>query len=159
MEHMRNWHDMNKFMELAYNEALDGVCKRHGGPFGAVIVKDGKIIAKGHNEVLLRHDPTAHAEIVVIRKACKKLNTVDLGGCTLYVTSKPCPMCKGAIQWSRIKDVVFSGDYEDAKKLDFDDLLFSDEFDEEDNHWTQMDQENFVKLIDAFSSCKNEIRY
>ena len=150
---------MNKFMELAYNEALDGVCKRHGGPFGAVIVKDGKIIAKGHNEVLLRHDPTAHAEIVVIRKACKKLNTVDLGGCTLYVTSKPCPMCKGAIQWSRIKDVVFSGDYEDAKKLDFDDLLFSDEFDEEDNHWTQMDQENFVKLIDAFSSCKNEIRY
>jgi len=150
---------MNKFMELAYNEALDGVCKRHGGPFGAVIVMDGKIIAKGHNEVLLRHDPTAHAEIVVIRKACKKLNTVDLGGCTLYVTSKPCPMCKGAIQWSRIKDVVFSGDYEDAKKLDFDDLLFSDEFDEEDNHWTQIDQENFVKLIDAFSSCRNEIRY
>jgi len=150
---------MNEFMRVAYNEALDGVCKKHGGPFGAVLVKDSKIIVKGHNEVLLRHDPTAHAEIVVIRKACKKLSTVDLGGCTLYVTSKPCPMCKGAIQWSRIKDVVFSGDYEDAKKLDFDDLLFSDEFDEEDNHWTQIDQENFVKLIDAFSSCKYEIRY
>jgi len=68
---------MNKFMEIAYKEALEGMHKMHGGPFGAVIVKDNKILAKGHNEVLLRHDPTAHAEIVVIRKACKKLNTVD----------------------------------------------------------------------------------
>ena len=103
--------NMNEFMETAYREALNGICKKHGGPFGAVIVKDNVIIAKGHNEVLLRKDPTAHAEVVAIRKACKKLNTVDLSGCVLYVTSKPCPMCKGAIQWSRIKDVVFSGDY------------------------------------------------
>ena len=150
---------MNKFMETAYKEALDGVCKKHGGPFGAVIVKDNKIIAKGHNEVLLRHDPTAHAETVTIRKACKKLNTIDLSGCVLYVTSKPCPMCKGAIQWSRIKDVVFSGDYEDAKKLDFDDLLFSDGFDEEDDHWSQVDQEHFDKLINVFESCRKEIKY
>ena len=150
---------MNKFMELAYEEAMDGLCKKHGGPFGAVIVKDSKVIAKSHNEVLLRHDPTAHAEVEVIRKACKILNTVNLSGCALYVTSKPCPMCKGAIQWSRIKDVVYSGDYEDAKKLDFDDLLFSNEFDEEDVNWSQIDQEHFEKLIDAFESHRDDIKY
>ncbi|MDR0309580.1 MAG: nucleoside deaminase [Candidatus Methanoplasma sp.] len=150
---------MDKYMELAYKEALKGMCGKHGGPFGAVLVKDNEIIAKGHNEVLSGQDPTAHAEIVTIRKACKKLNTIDLSGCTLYVTAKPCPMCKGAIQWSRIKKVVFSGDYEDTKKLNFDDHLFSEGFDEEDDEWSQVDPDRFDILIRAFRSCEHDIRY
>ena len=150
---------MDRFMEMAYKEALAGMHKKHGGPFGAVVVKDGKVIAKGHNEVLLRKDPTAHAEVIAMRKASKKLKSVDLSGCVLYVTSKPCPMCTGAIQWSRIKDVVFSGDYEDTEKLCFDDLLFSCGFDEEDDGWTQTDNEQFEKLISAFEEYKKDIRY
>jgi guanine deaminase len=150
---------MDRFMELAYKEALSGMHKKHGGPFGAVIVKDDEAIAKGHNEVLLRKDPTAHAEVVAIRKACKKLNTLDLSGCIMYVTSKPCPMCKGVIQWSRIKKVIFSGDYKDTERLGFSDLLFSCEFDEKDKGWLQADHEHFEKLILAFESYKHEIRY
>jgi tRNA(Arg) A34 adenosine deaminase TadA len=147
-------------MELAYKEALYGMSKKHGGPFGAVIVKDNEVIAKGHNQVLLKQDPTAHAEVVAIRKACKKLNTIDLSGCTLYASAKPCPMCTGVIQWSRIRNVVFSGDYEDTKKLKFDDQNFSDGFDEEDDHWEQIDQDQFEKLIcAAFESCEHDIRY
>jgi guanine deaminase len=150
---------MDRFMKTAYGEAPNGMHKKHGGPFGAVIVKDNQIIAKGHNEVLFSKDPSAHAEVVTIRKACKKLNTIDLSDCTLYVTSKPCPMCKGAIQWSRIKTVVFSGDYKDAEKLNFEDQTFSDGFDEEDDHWIQVDEDQFETLVDAFESYKHEIRY
>jgi len=150
---------MDRFMEIAYKEALYGISKKHGGPFGAVIVKDGKVISKAHNQVLLKNDPTAHAEVVAIRKACRKLNTIDLGGCTLYASAKPCPMCIGVIQWSRIKNVVFSGDYEDTKKLNFDDQLFSSCFEEEDDHWTQVDEDQFETLINAFESYKNDIRY
>jgi guanine deaminase len=150
---------MDKFMELAYDEALNGMFKKHGGPFGAVLVKDNKVIAKGHNEVLLRQDPTAHAEITAIRKACKELGKIDLSEFTLYVTAKPCPMCKGAIQWSKIKKVVFSGDYEDTEKLNFDDYLFSEEFDKEDDDWSQVNKESFGKLVSAFEAYKKEIKY
>ena len=150
---------MDRFMEMAYREALEGMSKGSGGPFGAVIVRDNKVIAKAHNEVLVRHDPSAHAEVMVIRKACRKLQTVDLSDCVLYTTSKPCPMCKGVIQWSRLKNVVYSGDYKDTEKLNFDDLLFSDKFDEEDDGWSQIDQEHFERLIDAFRSNDKEIRY
>ncbi|AIZ56969.1 tRNA-specific adenosine deaminase [Candidatus Methanoplasma termitum] len=150
---------MDRFMEIAYKEALYGISKKHGGPFGAVIVKDGKVISKAHNQVLLKNDPTAHAEVVAIRKACRKLNTIDLGGCTLYASAKPCPMCIGVIQWSRIKDVFFSGDYEDTKKLNFDDQSFYEDFEAEDDHWEQIDEEHFDTLIQAFESCKNDIKY
>ncbi|OPZ95903.1 MAG: Guanine deaminase [Bacteroidetes bacterium ADurb.Bin408] len=146
-------------MELAYQEALKGISMKHGGPFGAVIVKNETVIAQGHNEVLLRNDPTAHAEIVAIRRACESLQTVDLCGCVLYATSKPCPMCKGAIQWSRLQKVVYSGDYEDVKKLNFDDMHFSDTFNQEDAAWTKIDHEHFTKLIDAFQEYKEDIRY
>jgi len=150
---------MNKYMKLAFEEALRGMQKKHGGPFGAVVVKNDMIIARGHNEVLLKKDPTAHAEVIAIRKACKKLNTLDLSDCILYVTSKPCPMCTGVIQWSRIKIVNFSGNYEDAEKMKFDDLLFSFEFANADKKWLQIDQEHFEKLIQAFESCGSEIKY
>lgn len=150
---------MNEFMELAYQEALKGISMKHGGPFGAVIVKNETVISQGHNEVLLRNDPTAHAEIVAIRRACEFLRTVDLHECVLYTTSKPCPMCKGAIQWSRLQKVVYSGDYEDVKKLNFDDLDFSNTFNQEDIAWTKIDHEHFIKLINAFQEYKDDIRY
>ncbi len=150
---------MNKFMKIAYDEALLGLSLKHGGPFGALIVKDDQIIAQGHNEVLLRKDPSAHAEILVIRQACAALDTVDLSGYTLYTTAKPCPMCKGAIQWSRIKNVVFSGNYLDTEKLNFDDLNFSDSFEDETGNWQQIDQNCFKTLIEKFESYKHDIKY
>jgi len=149
---------MNPFMKLAYEEALAGIAHKHGGPFGAVVVRDGEIISQGHNEVLLRSDPTAHAEIVAIRNACESLGRVDLSDCELYASAKPCPMCRGAIQWARIPRVFYSGDYEDTNKLNFDDDLFAQDFDTEDN-WHQIDQEHFQMLVDAFEPHKNEIRY
>lgn len=150
---------MNKFMELAYKEALSGIAQKHGGPFGALVVRDNQIIAQGHNEVLLRKDPTAHAEIIAIRKACIVLGTVHLHDCTLYATSKPCPMCKGAVQWSRIKKVIFSGDYKDTEKLNFDDTNFSDSFYSEEENWQQMDHDCFETLIQEFEAHKQDIRY
>jgi guanine deaminase len=150
---------MDRFMEIAYEEALLGISKKHGGPFGALIVRNNEVVAQGHNEVLLRQDPTAHAEIVVIRAACEQLNTVNLSDCVLYATAKPCPMCKGAIQWSRIQKVVFSGDYKDTERLSFDDLQFSTSFGSEEEHCLQIDQEHFKTLIDAFAAYKEEIKY
>jgi guanine deaminase len=89
--------NMNKFMNIAIKEAQKAFMRNHGGPFGAVIVKDGKIIGRGHNQVVLKNDPTCHGEIQAIRNASKKLNSFDLTGCDIYTTSEPCPMCMGAI--------------------------------------------------------------
>lgn len=111
----------DKFMQIAVEEALKGIKKGHGGPFGAVIVKDGKVIAKAHNMVLKNKDPTAHAEITAIRKAAKKLKTFDLSGCEIYTTCQPCPMCLSAIYWSRIKKVYYGGTDKDAESIGFDD--------------------------------------
>jgi len=149
---------MNPFMRIAYDEALAGIAAKDGGPFGAVVVKDGAIIAQGHNEVLLRCDPSAHAEVVAIRKACEKLGRVELSDCELYASAKPCPMCKGAIQWARIPTVYYSGDYEDTNRLNFDDDAFAKDVDAEEN-WHQIDQEHFGILVDAFEAYKDEIRY
>lgn len=92
-----------------------------GGPFGAVIVKDGKIIAKGANRVTANNDPTAHAEIVAIREAAKVLNNFDLSGCSLYTSCEPCPMCLAAIYWARIDRIFYGNSKEDAKNIGFDD--------------------------------------
>ena len=149
---------MNEFMKTAYQEALHGISKKHGGPFGCVIVKDGKIVAQAHNEVLLRNDPTAHGEVLAIRKACESLQTYDLHDCILFTSAKPCPMCKGAIQWSRIPEVYYSGDYNDTLQIGFDDLAFSKDFQKEEN-WHQIDQEQFKEIIDAFKQYSSEIKY
>ena len=146
-------------MAIAYSEAIYGILVKHGGPFGAVIVKGESIISRAHNEVLLSLDPTAHAEIVAIRRACQVLNTVDLHDCILYSTSKPCPMCAGAIQWSRINKVFFSGGYKDTEKLNFDDLLFANSFSDIDKTWQQIDQEDFPKIISLFENYRNILHY
>lgn len=97
-----------------------------GGPFGAVVYKNGKIVGKGVNRVVGNNDPTAHAEIQAIRNACQNLKTFDLTGCELYATGYPCPMCMSAIIWSNIKKVYYSADYKDAEKIGFrDDYIFN----------------------------------
>ena len=98
-----------------------------GGPFGAVIVKDNEIVAEGTNRVTLDNDPTAHAEVQAIRKACVRLNTFDLGGCEIYANCEPCPMCLGAIYWSRIRRVYYANTREDAARIRFSDEDIYDE--------------------------------
>ncbi|MBR1463290.1 MAG: nucleoside deaminase [Prevotella sp.] len=110
------------FMRMAIQLAIDNV-KNGGGPFGAVIVKDGEVVATGVNRVTANHDPTAHAEVSAIREACAKLKTFELDGCTIYTSCEPCPMCLGAIYWAHI-DHVFCG----CNQHDADEIGFSDEF-------------------------------
>ena len=107
------------FMQIAINEAKKGLKNKEGGPFGAVIVKDGKLISKAHNTVLKDNDPTAHAEVNAIRKASKKLANFDLSNCELYSTCEPCPMCYSAIHWGRIKKVYYGAEAKDAAKVGF----------------------------------------
>lgn len=114
---------MNKFMKVANEEAFQGMTKNEGGPFGAVIIKDGVIIAQGHNEVLKTNDPTAHAEVVAIRKASALLGQFDLSDCEIYTSCEPCPMCLSAIFWSRIKTIYYGCTKEDAAGIGFDDNL------------------------------------
>lgn len=117
---------MNKYMEIAKNAAENGMNLNEGGPFGAVITdKDGNIIATGNNQVLKNNDPTAHAEVMAIRNACKKLNTYDLSNYILYTSCEPCPMCLSAIIWSNIKEIYYACTREDAANIGFrDDLIY-----------------------------------
>jgi guanine deaminase len=111
-------------MQIAYNEAFEGINANAGGPFGAAIVHNGEIVASAHNEVLRTNDPTAHAEINAIRKASQILGRFDLSDCILYTTCYPCPMCMGAIFWARIPTVYYTSSMEDAAKWGFDDRRF-----------------------------------
>lgn len=116
-----------KFMKLAIKSAAEGIKKKDGGPFGACIVdKRGKIIAVAHNTVWKGPDATAHAEINAIRKACRKLKTIDLSGCTLYSTAEPCPMCFGAIHWAKMRKVYYGCTAKDAAAIGFDDKYIYD---------------------------------
>ena len=116
-----------RFLERAIELSRQGMQHGHGGPFGCVIVKDRKIIGEGNNEVLLHNDPTAHAEIVAIRNACKKLNNFQLSGCDVYCSCEPCPMCMGAIYWARPQRVIFANTKTDAAAVNFDDQFIYDE--------------------------------
>ncbi|MEP7074819.1 MAG: nucleoside deaminase [Acidobacteriota bacterium] len=115
------------FMLRAIALAQDGVDSNHGGPFGCVIVKDCEIVGEGCNRVTSTNDPTAHAEIVAIRDACKNLGTFQLDGCTIYTSCEPCPMCLGAIYWSRPAAIFFAATREDAAAAGFDDELLYEE--------------------------------
>ena len=110
---------MDKYMEIASNLAKDNLKTNVGGPFGACIVKDNEIIGRGSNHVLENNDPTAHAEIMAIRDACKNINSYDLSGCVLYTSCYPCPMCLSAIIWANIKKVYYGNTSEDAEKIGF----------------------------------------
>jgi len=114
-------------MARAIQLSIEGVYSGRGGPFGAVIVKDGKIIAEGVNQVTSTRDPTAHAEVLAIRQACEKLGVFELKNCELYTSCEPCPMCLGAIYWARLARFYFANTAEDAAKIGFDDSLIYSE--------------------------------
>ncbi len=116
----------NKFMLDAIGLSIKNV-EQGGGPFGAVVVKEGQIIARGANRVTSNNDPTAHAEVNAIREACQKLNTFDLSGCIIYTSCEPCPMCLGAIYWARIDKVYYANTKTDARNIGFDDSFIYDE--------------------------------
>ena len=110
-----------QFMLRAIELAQEGIDKNEGGPFGCVIAKDGRIVGEGCNQVTSTNDPTAHAEIVAIREACKSLDTFQLDGCTVYTSCEPCPMCIGAIYWARAAGIFYAGTRDDAAAAGFDD--------------------------------------
>ncbi|MBL4951633.1 tRNA-specific adenosine deaminase [Neobacillus sp. YIM B02564] len=109
------------FMKIAVDVALENVLTNGGGPFGAIVVKEGRIISVGRNQVAVKKDPTAHAEMEAIREACKYLNSFQLTGCELYTSCEPCPMCLGAIYWARLKSIFYACTNEDAARIGFDD--------------------------------------
>src|ERR1700751_4145650 len=125
--HRSSQHMDNPFMARAIQLSIENVLSGLGGPFGAVIVRDGSIVAEGVNRVTSTNDPTAHSEVVAIREACSKLGLFELKGCQLYASCEPCPMCLGAIYWARLARIYFANTAEDAAKIGFDDsFLYSE---------------------------------
>lgn len=125
-----NEYDLS-FLERAIELSRLGMQNLQGGPFGCVVVKDGKIIGEGSNEVTATNDPTAHAEVVAIRRACKSLDCFQLTGCDIYTSCEPCPMCIGAIYWARPARVIFANTKGDAAAIDFDDQFIYEEINNE----------------------------
>lgn len=143
---------MNKFMELAVKEAREGISLSDGGPFGAVIVKDDKVVGKGHNMVIACNDPTAHGEMEAIRDACQRLRTFDLSGCELYTTHYPCPMCAGAIKWANITKVYYGCTVDDTADIGFRDKVF---YEEEQIVYEQVDQEACIELSNDYKNMEH----
>jgi guanine deaminase len=143
-------------MHQAVKEAFSGVEHNHGGPFGAVIVKDGKIISKAHNQVIKNNDPTAHAEMSAIKKASKKLGTFDLSGCEIYTTCMPCPMCLGAIKWANIKTVYYGASSRDADNIGFRDEEF---YEKETLELKNIDRDECLKPFEAWSAKEDKTLY
>ncbi len=151
---------MNKFMKIAIKEAEKGIELSHGGPFGSVIVKNGKVIAKGHNRVLTNLDPTCHGEIDAIRKACKKLKTHNLSGCEIYTTGYPCLMCYGAILWANISKVYYGCNVLDAQKIGFRDNKFEKSFiSKQKLLCEEIEREECVKLFKKYKMIENKENY
>lgn len=135
---------MNKFMKIAVEEAFIGMRKGEGGPFGAVIVKDGEVIARAHNEVISTNDPTMHAEVNAIRKATKLLGRFDLSDCEIYSSCEPCPMCFAAIHWAKMKSLYIGASRYDAADIGFDDQYIYDVINKTADH-----QQVKIEIIDC----------
>jgi tRNA(Arg) A34 adenosine deaminase TadA len=153
----------NPFMARAIQLSLENVLSGHGGPFGAVVVKDGTIIAEGANQVTSTNDPTAHAEVVAIRQACKLLGVFDLEGFEIYTSCEPCPMCLGAIYWARLSRVYFGNADADAAKIGFDDSLIYREIAQPHSQrkipMIQMMREEALSAFHAWENKPNKITY
>lgn len=151
-----------KFMRKAIALSIENI-KNGGGPFGAVIVKDGKIISTGVNRVTLNNDPTAHAEVTAIRKASKKLGTYDLAGCQIYTSCEPCPMCLGAVYWAHLDKMYFGNTKSDAKNIGFDDSFIYDEIElrPEDRRikTIQLLPEEAIKAFEKWTNTEDKVRY
>ncbi len=152
---------MNKFMEIAIAEAYKGIRNYEGGPFGAVIVKDGEVVGKGHNQVLKNNDPTCHGEIMAIHDACKNLNTFDLSGCEIYTTGEPCPMCFGAILWANITKIYYGCNIKDTDKIGFRDDKFYNLTKEENKRklLSVLDRDECLRLYDEYIKINKTANY
>ena len=152
----------NEFMKRAIELSIKSV-GLGGGPFGSVIVKNDKVIAEGSNKVTLNNDPTAHGEIVAIRKACKNLNNFNLSGCELYSTCEPCPMCLSAIYWAHIEKVYYANTRDDAQKIDFDDSLIYSELlknvKERKISMVQMMRDEALKAFELWGKKTDKVKY
>ena len=152
----------NFFMQKAIELSIKNI-RNNGGPFGCVIVKNNKIISEGVNGVTQNNDPTAHAEIVAIRNACKKLNTFDLSGCELYTSCEPCPMCLSAIYWSHIDLVYYGNSRENAAEIQFDDKFIYDEMKKDINErkipLKQILKDEAIKAFDLWAETENKTKY
>ena len=152
----------NNFMLRAIELSINSV-NIAGGPFGCVIVKENKIIAEGSNKVTSSNDPTAHAEVIAIREACKKLNTFNLTGCGLYASCEPCPMCLSAIYWARIDKIYYANTRDDAQKIDFDDSLIYSELlknvKERKISMVQMMRDEALKAFELWDKKTDKVKY
>ena len=151
------------YMEEAVSIAIKGMNANEGGPFGCIVVKDGKIIGKGNNKVTSTNDPTAHAEIIAIRDACKQLNSFQLDGCIIYTSCEPCPMCLGAIYWARPDKVYYAGNQKDAANVGFDDAFIYKEielpYDKRSIPFKQISRELAVDVFKKWSEKDDKTEY
>jgi guanine deaminase len=152
-----------KFMRRAFELAQSGIDKNDGGPFGAIVVKDGEIVGEGCNQVTSTNDPTAHAEVVAIRNACRNLNSFQLEGCVIYASCEPCPMCLGAIYWARPAKMFFASTREDAARAGFDDDFIYEEiarpFEERRIETVNFMREEGAKVFENWTNKTDKIEY
>ncbi len=150
-------------MQQAIALSLNGVRQNDGGPFGCIVVKDGKIVGRGNNKVTSTNDPTAHAEIIAIRDACKNLNTFQLKGCEIYTSCEPCPMCLGAIYWARPKVVYYANTRKDAAGIGFDDSMIYEEMNknvgERKIPLINIGRNDAVKVFEAWKNKEDKTQY
>ena len=149
------------FMQAALEEAYAGIKAGDGGPFGTVIVKDGEIVGRGHNRVVVNQDPTCHGEMEAIRDACKNLGTFDLSGCELYTTAEPCPMCLGATLWANIPVVYYGCTREDSDEIGFRDEVFYEYLAGENDLLTvsEFERESCLELFEAYTEIEGKTAY
>ncbi|MBQ0080168.1 MAG: nucleoside deaminase [Alistipes sp.] len=149
---------MQQAIELSAANVENG-----GGPFGAVIVRDGVVVATGVNRVTANNDPTAHAEVSAIRSACQKLGTFNLSGCVIYTSCEPCPMCLSAIYWARLEKIYFANTKEDAKAIDFADSFIYDEiakpYSQRKVPFLNMMREDAYKVFESWIEKADKIKY
>jgi guanine deaminase len=154
---------MDPFMKIAFGEAVSGMDSNEGGPFGALVVLNGEIIAQAHNEVIKNKDPTAHAEILAIRRASKKLGRFDLSDCELYTTCEPCPMCFGAIHWARIGRVYYGCSRSDAADIGFSDKHIYDVIQgkakQDAIRFSQVDRKECLKAFELWENKPDKTEY
>ena len=152
-----------KMMDKAVRIALESAQTKNGGPFGAIIVKNGEIVGIGKNSVTTKNDPTAHAEVMAIRDACQNLNTFQLDDCEIYTSCEPCPMCLGAIYWARLRKVYYAATQHDAAQIGFDDnFIYIELAKDKSERFIQMNQlqsEGYLKPFEYWDNTKEKIEY
>ncbi|HRN93412.1 MAG TPA: nucleoside deaminase [Chitinophagales bacterium] len=155
--------EIEKMMKLAVALSREGMQGKKGGPFGAVVVKGGKVVSEGSNQVTSTNDPTAHAEVVAIRNACKTLGTFSLEGCQIYCSCEPCPMCLSAIYWARIDKIYFANTKHDAASIGFDDAFIYKEFEKKPENRSipssKIEEPEAKKVFDDWHADNEKTRY